>query len=109
MSIQDELSGLHRYELQDRYLELTRVELPAVARMRNWCVKEDHCFMRILLDRLFGDCWYNHLDQRLTAYKQLNDQQLRKCIEMAEQILECEEETLADWNQDSLRWRGKLK
>lgn len=108
MSVEDELERPHRYELQDRYLELTRIELPALGRVRNWCVKEDHCFMRILLDRLFGDCWYNHLDRRLTAYKQLNDQQLRKCIGMAEHLIECDEGTLAAWNRDSLRWRGKL-
>lgn len=65
MSVEEELSELHRYELQDRYLELTRVELPAEARRRDWVVIEDHCFMRIILDRLFGDCWYNHLDRRL--------------------------------------------
>ena len=109
MDIEEPLGGLHRYELQDRYLELTRVELPAVARRRGWIVTEDHCFMRIVLDRLFGDCWYNHLDRRLTAYKQLGDEQLRECIAMAEQLLAGDTEALAGWNRDSLRWRGKLK
>jgi hypothetical protein len=109
MSVEEELGALHRYELQDRYLELTRVELPAEARRHGWVVTEDHCFMRIILDRLFGDCWYNHLDRRLTAYKQLGDEQLRECISMAEQLLEGDTEALATWNRDSLRWRGKLK
>ena len=109
MKEQKQPSILDRYELQDRYLELTRTELPARARQRNWVVAEDHCFMRIILDRLCGDCWYHHLDRRLTAYKQLNDEQLRQCIAMAEQILSGDTVALEAWNRDSLRWRGKLK
>ncbi len=109
MSIKEELGSLHRYELQERYLDLTRVQLPAEARQRGWVVTEDHCFMRIILDRLFGDCWYHHLDRRLTAYKQLNDKQLRQCIAMAEQILTGDTDALIRWNRDSLHWRGKLK
>ena len=95
----------HRYELQDRYLELTRTLLPAEGRKRGWVVTEDHCFMRIILDRLFGDCWYSHLDRRLTAYKQLNNDQLTRCIVMAEQILSGDTASLEAWNRDSLRWR----
>ncbi|MEM0924815.1 MAG: hypothetical protein AAGJ83_02135 [Planctomycetota bacterium] len=106
MSVDDELASQHRYELQDRYLQLTREELPAVARRDGWSIREDHCFMRILLDRLFGDCWYHHLDRRLTAYKQLNETQLRRCIKMAEQLLLGDAASLDEWNQDSLRWRG---
>lgn len=109
MSVEEELSALHRYELQDRYLELTRVELPAEARRQGWVVTEDHCFMRIILDRLFGDCWYNHLDRRLTAYKQLGDEQLRQCIAMARQLLAGDTDALVQWNRDSLQWRGKRK
>ncbi len=109
MDSQRSLDSLHRYELQDRYIELTRTELPGEARKCKWVVREDHCFMRIILDRLFSDCWYNHLDRRLTAYKQLNNQQLQRCIIMAEQILGGDTVALAEWNRDSLRWRGKLK
>jgi hypothetical protein len=107
--IEDELGVPHRYELQDRYLELTRTELPANARKNGWAMTEDHCFMRIILDQLFGDCWYNHLDRRLTAYKQLGNEQLEKCITMAEQILAGDTKKLEQWNRESLRWRGKLK
>ncbi len=99
----------HRYELQDRYLELTRTELPAKARLGGWIVTEDHCFMRILLDQLFQGCWYDHLDRRLTAYKQLNETQLTEVIAMAEKLLAGDTKTLARWNTESLRWRGKLK
>ena len=96
---------LHRYELQERYLKLTRHVLPAVARMKGWALKEDHCFMRVILDHLFQDCWYNHLDRRLTAYKQLNDQQLRRAISLATVIEGGEFDTLDKWNRESLRWR----
>ncbi|MEM8668086.1 MAG: hypothetical protein AAGG48_11250 [Planctomycetota bacterium] len=109
MSVEEELGTLHRYELQDRYLELMRIELPGEARRKRWIITEDHCFMRIILDRLFGDCWYNHLDKRLTAYKQLNDAQLRECISMAQQILNGDIDSLAVWNRESLRWRSKQK
>lgn len=109
MSVEEELNALHRYELQDRYLNLTRVELPAEARKQGWTLVEDHCFMQVILDRLFGDSWCNHLDRRLTAYKQLNEEQLRECITMAERLLAGDFETLMASNRDSLRWRGKLK
>ncbi|MEM1228668.1 MAG: hypothetical protein AAGJ40_23520 [Planctomycetota bacterium] len=109
MSISEEFGTQHRYELQDRYLELTRIKLPAEARKQGWVVTEDHCFLRIILDRLFGGCWYDHLDRRLTAYKQLGDEQLRRCIAMAEQLLADDTDALVQWNRDSLRWRGKLK
>ncbi|MEM8733119.1 MAG: hypothetical protein AAGG44_02790 [Planctomycetota bacterium] len=109
MAIEDELGSRHRYELQDRYLELTRAELPTLALQRGWEIKEDHCFMRIILDRLFHGCWYHHLDVRLTAYKQLNEAQLRTCISLAEELMNGDAETLSSWNRDSLRWRGRLK
>ena len=76
----DSADGLHRYDLQDRYLKLVRHSPPAIARLKGWGLKEDHCFMRVILDQLFQDCWYNHLDRRLAAYKQLNNDQLRRAI-----------------------------
>jgi len=109
MSAEEELNSQHRYELQDRYLELTRIELPAEARKRGWVVIHDHCFMRIILDRLFGDCWYHHLDRRQTAYKQLREDQLIMCIKMAKQILKGDVEALVRWNQESLAWRRARK
>ncbi|MEM6689434.1 MAG: hypothetical protein AAF664_08415 [Planctomycetota bacterium] len=108
MSAADELETKHRYELQDRYLQLTRFELPAKARQSGWELTEDHCFMRVILDQLFKACWYDHLDRRLTAYKQLTEDQLHRCIEMAEKILEGDVDSLQRWNTQSLQWRGKL-
>ena len=98
-----------RQLLVDQYLDRMRNRLPASAARHGWVVRYDHCFMRIILDRLFGDCWYNHLDRRTAAYKQLTRNQLLWCIAMAEQIESGDTEALESWNQDSLRWRGKLK
>ncbi|MAI33909.1 MAG: hypothetical protein L7W43_16210 [Rubripirellula sp.] len=101
----DSANGLHRYELQDRYLELMRHSLPAMARRNGWRLKEDHCFMRVILDQLFQDCWYNHLDRRLTAYKQLNNDQLRRAIILGTAIENGDAVALEKWNRESLHWR----
>jgi hypothetical protein len=66
-------------KLQHCYLERPRVELPAAARKRSGVVSQGPCCLRIIFDRLFGDCWYNHLGRRLTASKHLDDEQLREC------------------------------
>lgn len=94
-----------RYELQERYLELTRVLLPAEGRRRGWIVQHDHCFMRILLDHLFSGCWYDHLDRRLRAYKQLTNAQLTRAITLGERLLAEGEPLLLALNQQSLNWR----
>ena len=99
--------GVHRYELQDRYLDLMRHSLPAIARSKGWRLTEDHCFMRVILDQLFQDCWYHHLDRRLTAYKQLNDEQLRRAIFLGTMIERGDVVALEKWNRESLRWRQK--
>ena len=95
-----------RYVLQDRYLELTRELLPREARRNHWVVSNDHCFMRILLDHACGGCWYDHLDTRLRAYKQLTNEQLRLVIELAERMLAEGEATVTALNRQSLRWRA---
>ena len=106
MKFEDEVASANdRYLLQDRYIELTRVLLPAEARLHNWRLRDDHCFMRVILDQLFQDCWYGHLDRRLTAYKQLNVGQLQQGIALAEKILREGELTLIELNRQSLRWR----
>ncbi len=105
----DPIDPIDRYELQDRYLELTRFILPAEARINNWLIQDDHCFMRIILDHVFGGCWYDHLDRRLTAYKQLNDEQLVKALRLANKILREGKQVVLKMNEQSLIWRGKIK
>ena len=108
-SVEDDVGSSDRYLLQERYIELTRVFLPAEARLGEWTLRDDHCFMRIVLDHLFYDCWYNHLDRRLTAYKQLNVEQLQRCVALAERILEEGEPLLISLNRQSLKWRRKRR
>ncbi|MEM9418414.1 MAG: hypothetical protein AAGA25_05065 [Planctomycetota bacterium] len=98
---------MDRYDLQDRYLDLTRVILPSLGRTRGWVIKEDHCFMRIVLDHVFADCWYNHIDKRLRAYKQLNDTQLAQAVAIAEQMAKADSATIDVMNAQSLEWRDK--
>lgn len=96
-----------RYDLQARYLELTRVELPAAAVAHGWPIREDHCFMRLILDALFEACWYEHLDRRLRAYKQLDVEQLTRAVELGERMLAEGEPLVSAMNRQSLAWRGK--
>ena len=97
----------HRTVLQDQYITLMRVTLPAIARQQKWTLQEDHCFMRVVLDQLFQDCWYNHLDKRLRAYKQLNNEQLKRAIAMGNAIQERGNGLLEKWNRESLAWRSR--
>lgn len=107
-TIHHQVDPTSRLDLQRRYLELTRELLPIASARHHWSVTEDHCFMRILLDQLFQDCWYHHLNSKQPAYRQLNLDQLKACIRMGEQLLSGDTASLAVWNRESLRWRGKL-
>ncbi|MEN1678491.1 MAG: hypothetical protein AAGJ46_02785 [Planctomycetota bacterium] len=96
-----------RYALQERYLELTRDRLPRAAEQNGWRVQNDHCFMRIALDHACCGCWYDHLDRRLRAYKQLTTAQLEVAVACAERMLAEGEPAVEELNRQSLAWRGK--
>lgn len=64
-------------ELIRLYKDLLNVQLPA---KYSYPVRYNHCFNRIILDWLFGDCWYNHLDKKQTAVSQLDERQLKTAI-----------------------------
>ena len=93
--------------LQDEYLRLTREVLPRRAREEGWVLRHDHCFMRVLLDHVFDDCWYRHLDRRQPAYRQLTEQQLAEAVDLAREILYTGDRLLKAMNDRSLRLRGK--
>ena len=96
------------YDLQQRWLDLTRHELPAAAvAAGDWPIRLDHCFMRVALDHLFGGCWYDHLHRRQRAYKQLDEEQLCRAIGHAEAMLRGGREVVKSMNRRSLAWRGK--
>lgn len=96
-------------ELRQRYLELVNKELPALAKQRQFPVRFNHCFARIILDNLFDRCWYEAIDRKKdAAYKQLSGKQLQQAIAIANAIMDRPDAYIQKLNQNSLRWRNKL-
>lgn len=97
-----------RLALQQRYLELMRVRLPARAAEQAWVIRFDHCFMRVVLDNLFSGQWYEHVPKR-PAYRHLTVAQLQAAIASAEAILTQGAPLLEQLNANSLAWRRAAK
>ena len=96
-------------QLRTRYLELVNQKLPVVAKQRQFPVSLNHCFARIILDNLFGCCWYEKIDRKKgAAYKQLSAEQLQKAIEIAETMIDSPDSYIQQLNLNSLRWRNKV-
>ena len=96
-------------QLRAKYLQLVNRELPAQAKQRQFPVRFNHCFARIILDNLFQRCWYEAIDrQQGAAYKQLSVEQLYRAIDIAEAMIDRPDSYIQQLNQNSLRWRGKL-
>jgi hypothetical protein len=89
--------------ITSRYKQLLNEVLPASFTTP---VRYNHCFNRIVLDWLFQDVWYNHLNKSKTAISQLNEMQLQKMIGRMELWLQ-QPDVLAKDNQQSLMWRKK--
>ncbi|MBW4471675.1 MAG: hypothetical protein KME45_14885 [Stenomitos rutilans HA7619-LM2] len=95
--------------LRHQYLELTNHVLPNLATARHFPVRYNHCFQRIILDNLFGRCWYEVLErQREPAYKQLTAAHLEQAIALAHCIIDQPDSYLRSLNQNGLNWRGKV-
>ncbi|MBD3882437.1 hypothetical protein IFO70_11760 [Phormidium tenue FACHB-886] len=95
-------------QLRNQYLELTNHVLPQLAASRSFPVRYNHCFQRIILDNLFGCCWYEVLERKQEpAYKQLTEDQLEQAIALANNIIAQPDRYLHQLNQNSLNWRGK--
>lgn len=93
--------------LRREYRRLTEAVLPAQARAGeggDWPVHRDHCFQRIVLDALFEDVWYDHVDGR-PAREQLTADQLRSAIALAESMLD-DPDRVRELNDRSLAYRG---
>lgn len=90
------------------YLDNINIVLPAIAKARQWKIKHNHCFARIILDNVFDDCWYNHLDKTKVAYKQLNKDQLIKAFNIINLIL-LNDNIIYQLNNKSLKYRKKYK
>lgn len=89
--------------LINRYKQMLNEVLPATFIKP---VRYNHCFNRIILDWLFQDVWYPHLDRSKTAISQLDTTQLQKMIERMELWLQ-NPDLLFEDNQKSLTWRKK--
>ena len=100
-------AALPRRDLEERWLELTRVTLPSLAAERAWPVSADHCFQRILLDNAIGGVWYDAVTGR-PAYRHVDVEALRTAVALGEQALSGDAD-LTDLNRRSLAWRRARK
>jgi hypothetical protein len=98
---------LVRSELEARWLDLTRVRLPAVAAERAWPVRADHCFQRILLDNACSGVWYDHVPAR-PAYRHMPLDLLASAVALGEAALSGEGD-LVELNRRSLAWRREKR
>ncbi len=91
------------------YRRLVRVELPQAALAGRWSLRLDHCFARVILDALFGSCWYDHLarGKGRSAESQLDAAHLRRAVALARGMLKDGDAEVRRLNAQSLRWRGK--
>lgn len=94
--------------LQQRWLALTRHELPARARAQRWGLRLDHCFQRVLLDAACGGRWYDHVVGR-PAYRHLGRERLQVAVALGERLARepGAARLLADLDAQSLAWRGR--
>lgn len=93
-----------RRALTDRWFQLTREQLPALAGRRAWPVSQDHCFQRILLDNAVGGFWRDHI--AAPAWRFARDDELAIAIALGEAVAAGRAD-LAELNRKSLAWRGK--
>ena len=73
---------------------------------RDWPVREDHCFQRIVLDTICGGIWYEHLVR--PAYKHLTNDQAQSAVERCQKIANGQAD-LKQLNQQSQISSGKWK
>ena len=106
---QETLHGDDLSQLRNMYRRKVHEELPERAQNSdNWPIHLDHCFGRVVLDNLFEDEWYDHVDGR-PAYEHLSTQQLGAAIDIADRMLADGRPAVERLNENSLRWRGKLE
>ncbi len=99
----------NRVGLLVEYQRLVRVELPAAACAAGWELRLDHCFARVILDAVFGGCWYAHLSRGRgrSAEAQLSVAQLTEALRIGRTMLTGGAVEVARFNAKSLHWRGK--
>ncbi len=100
-----DLEVLSQEDLLEIYQNLINNLLPKTYQKP---VKYNHCFNRIILDWLFQDVWYRHLNRNIAAYKQLNKEQLIAMITRMQEWLKDVKFLYAD-NDQSLKLRAVFK
>lgn len=104
---QETLNEENISDLRDEYSRKVTEELPEKAQHSDgWPIHLDHCFARVVLDNLFRDKWYNHVDGR-PAYENLSCEELNEAIKIADRMLTEGKSAVEELNQNSLQWRGK--
>lgn len=99
------LGGDDLTALRETYERRVTEELPERARERgDWPIEADHCFARVVLDALFEDVWYDHIDGS-PAYEHLSADELRDAIGIADRMLDEGKPTVEALNRRSLRRR----
>ncbi len=93
-----------RETLQAHWLQLTRHTLPDLAQTRDWPVRADHCFQRILLDNACGGIWYDHIAGR-PAYRHAPREMLAAAVALGEAVIAGTAD-LVTLNRRSLTWRN---
>ncbi|MDG5747221.1 GCN5-related N-acetyltransferase [Qipengyuania sp. XHP0207] len=93
-----------RSDLVDRWFALTRDEMPGIAGQRDWPVRFDHCFQRILLDNAVGAKWSGEIPA--PAYRHASDDTLERAIALGRGAIDGTEDLVA-LNRNSLAWRDK--
>ena len=103
---QQTLEGDTIDDLREEYRHKVTEMLPERAQSEDgWPIHLDHCFGRVVLDNLFGDEWYDHVDGR-PAYMCLSMAELQEAIDIADSMLEDGPQRCEELNDRSLRWRA---
>ncbi len=104
---QQTLDGADLSTLRAMYRRKVTEQLPAQAQQCDgWPIHPNHCFGRVVLDNLFEDEWYDHVDGR-PAYKHLSKPELQEAIAIADRMLTEGQPAVEELNNRSLQWRGK--
>ncbi|KAL8874223.1 MAG: hypothetical protein Q9174_000415 [Haloplaca sp. 1 TL-2023] len=100
-------------DLQAEWKTLYSQTLPSLALSRSptqevWPVHLDHCFARIILDKVIGDGkpWTSRL--KSPAVKNMTPEQLRRCLTLGHAIADGREDLLS-LDAQSLKARGKAQ
>ncbi len=96
------VAGNERAALIQRWLRVTREQLPSLAAVENWPIFVDHCFMRVCLDTALGSPWTATVAR--PAIRTMTDAQLAAAVAVAEGIL-AEPARLPELNARSLAGR----